>query len=211
MARRAVDLAVAAGAVIVLAPLMLLIAIAIKLDSAGPVLYSQLRVGRQGRPFRVHKFRSMLLDADRRGAPLTGRDDPRITRLGRVLRPLRFDELPQLFNVLRGDMSLVGPRPELPSIVDRYTSEERQVLGVRPGLVGPTQLAWLDESERYPEGADPVEHYVAHVLPQKLRSDLEYLRTRSPLSDIWCLMRVPPALVTNWLRRRRIQRLARTP
>ena len=211
MAKRVVDLALAAGAVIALAPLLLLIALAIKLDSAGPVLYSSLRVGWQGRPFRLHKFRSMLADADRRGAPLTSRDDPRITRLGRVLRPLRLDELPQLFNVLSGDMSLVGPRPEVPSIVDRYTSEERQILSVRPGLVGPTQLAWLDESERYPEGADPVEYYIAHMLPQKLRSDLEYLRTRSPLRDIWCLMRVPPALVRNALRRRGIEPLARTP
>jgi lipopolysaccharide/colanic/teichoic acid biosynthesis glycosyltransferase len=205
------DLALAAGTVIVLAPLLLLIALAIKLDSAGPVLYSQLRVGLRGRPFRLLKFRSMLADADRRGPLLTRRDDPRVTRLGRVLRPLRLDELPQLFNVLRGDMSLVGPRPEVPSIVDRYTCEERQVLSVRPGLVGPTHLAWLDESERYPEGADPVEYYVAHMLPQKLRSDLEYLRTRSLLTDIWCLMRVPPVLVRNALRRRRIEPLARNP
>jgi lipopolysaccharide/colanic/teichoic acid biosynthesis glycosyltransferase len=209
MAKRAVDLALAAGAVIVLAPLLLLIALAIKLDSAGPVLYSQLRVGRQGWPFRLHKFRSMLADPDRRGPPLTRRDDPRVTRLGRVLRPLRLDELPQLFNVLRGDMSLVGPRPEVPSIVARYTSAERQVLSVRPGLVGPTHLAWLDEAERYPEGIDPVEYYVAHMLPEKLRSDLEYLRTRSLLTDLWCLTRVPAALLGNALRRRRIEPLAR--
>src|SRR5262245_15070533 len=134
MAKRALDLALAAGSVIILAPLLLLIVLAIKLDSAGPVLYSQLRVGQRGRPFRLHKFRSMLADADRRGPPLTGRDDPRVTRLGRLLRPLRLGELPQLFNVLRGDMSLVGPRPEVPSIVDRYSSEERQVLSAKPGL-----------------------------------------------------------------------------
>src|SRR5262245_39101522 len=195
MAKRGLDVALAVGSLVVLAPLLLFIALAIKLDTAGPVLYSQLRIGQRGRPFRLHKFRSMQADADRRGPPLTGRDDPRVTRLGRLLRPLRLDELPQLFNVLRGDMSLVGPRPEVPSIVDRYTNEERQVLSARPGLVGPTHLAWLDESERYPERADPVEYYVTHVMPQKLQSDLEYLRTRSLLTDIWCLLRVPPALV----------------
>lgn len=202
MVKRAVDLALTSGALVALAPLLLLVALAIKLDSAGPVLYSQTRIGRCGRPFRLYKFRSMLADADRTGSPLTGRNDPRVTRLGRVLRPSRLDELPQLFNVLRGDMSLVGPRPEVPSIVDRYTRVERQVLSVRPGLVGPTHVAWLDETERYPEGVDPVEYYIAHMLPEKLRSDLEYVRTRSLLTDFWCLARVPAALLRHALGRR---------
>jgi len=204
MVKRILDLALAGAALIVLAPPLLLIALGIKLDSAGPALYSQVRVGRRGRLFRLHKFRSMLADADRHGPPLTRRADPRVTRLGRLLRPLRLDELPQLFNVLTGDMSLVGPRPEIPSIVDRYTSQEREVLSVRPGLAGPTHLAWLDENERYPDDVDSVEYYVAHMLPQKLRSDLDYLRTRTLLGDIRCLMRVPPALVRSALRSRRL-------
>jgi lipopolysaccharide/colanic/teichoic acid biosynthesis glycosyltransferase len=201
--KRTLDLALATAALIVLAPLLLLIVVGITLDSPGPVLYSQVRVGRRGRLFRLHKFRSMVADADRRGPSLTQRSDTRITRLGRVLRPLRLDELPQLFNVVKGDMSLVGPRPEVPSLVARYTGGEREVLSVRPGLAGPTHLAWLDEAERYPEGVDAVEYYVAQMLPDKLRRDLEYVRTRSFLTDVWWLLRVPPALVRHALRDRR--------
>lgn len=197
MLSRLLDLVIAAGALLIVAPLLPPIALAIKLDSRGPVLYSQLRVGRYGRLFRLYKFRSMSPDADRRGPALTTRADARVTRVGRVLRPLGLDELPQLFNVIAGDMSLVGPRPELPSIVARYTEEEREVLDVRPGLMGPTALGWLNESDRYPDGVDPVDYYVEHILPAKLRSDREYLRVRSPLTDLACLLRVPLALARN--------------
>jgi lipopolysaccharide/colanic/teichoic acid biosynthesis glycosyltransferase len=205
---RVIDLAVALGTLIVLTPVLVLIALGVKLDSPGPVLYSQLRVGRGERPFRLYKFRSMVADGDR-GPSLTRRDDARMTRLGRVLRRLRLDELPQLLNIVRGDMTLVGPRPELPSIVARYTTEERAVLSVRPGLVGPTQLAWLDESERYPDGADPLAYYLEHILPAKLRGDLEYLRRRSLVTDVQCVLRVPFALLRHALGGRRTGGLAR--
>jgi FlaA1/EpsC-like NDP-sugar epimerase/lipopolysaccharide/colanic/teichoic acid biosynthesis glycosyltransferase len=206
---RAVDLVVACLALVLLAPVWLVIALAIKLDSPGPVLYSQARVGLRGRPFRLYKFRSMAVDADRRGPPLTRKDDARVTRLGRWLRPLRLDELPQLFNIVRGDMGLVGPRPELPSIVERYTLEEREVLSVRPGLVGPSHLEGLDESERYPAGVDPVAYYVEHVLPGKLRRDLDYLRRRSLVTDLGCVLRVPWALLRHSRRSLRADALAR--
>jgi lipopolysaccharide/colanic/teichoic acid biosynthesis glycosyltransferase len=136
----------------------------------------------------------MVADAERLGPMLTGRADPRITRLGRVLRLSRLDELPQLLNVVKGDMSLVGPRPEVPSLVAAYTPAERGVLEVRPGIIGPTQLRWLDEAERYPAGVDPARYYVENMLPAKLRSDLAYVRTRSMVSDLWLMLRVPFAL-----------------
>jgi lipopolysaccharide/colanic/teichoic acid biosynthesis glycosyltransferase len=204
VATRVIDICVALGSLIVLAPVFAVIALAIKIDSPGPVLYSQLRVGRGGRPFRLYKFRSMIADGERRGPPLTRKDDVRLTRLGRTLRQLRLDELPQLLNIARGDMALVGPRPEVPSFVEKYTAEERAVLSVRPGLLGPTQLVWLDESERYPDGvADPVAYYVEHILPKKLRDDLEYVRRRSLVTDVQCLLQVPFALLRHALGTRR--------
>jgi lipopolysaccharide/colanic/teichoic acid biosynthesis glycosyltransferase len=209
MVRRAVECVLASVALIVLAPLFLLIALAIRLDSRGPVFYSQIRAGRAGRPFRLHKFRSML--TDRPGPPLTRREDDRVTRAGRLLRPCRLDELPQLWNVVRGEMSLVGPRPELPSIVARYRPEDRRVLEVRPGLIGPTQLAWLDEAERCPPDADPLDYYLEHVLPEKLRSDLHYVRTRSLRTDAWCLVRTPFVLGLSAMSSARTRALARRP
>jgi lipopolysaccharide/colanic/teichoic acid biosynthesis glycosyltransferase len=198
---RAIDIAVALGALIVLMPIFLLIALGIKLGSRGPVLFSQLRIGQYGRPFRLYKFRSMSADAERRGPPLTPKGDLRVTRFGRTLRLLRLDELPQLVNIILGDMGLVGPRPEVPSIVGQYTLEDREVLNTRPGLVGPSQLVWLDESERYPAGVDPIAYYVEHIVPLKLRSDLEYLRRRSLMTDLWCMIQAPFALLRHARRR----------
>jgi FlaA1/EpsC-like NDP-sugar epimerase len=122
------------------------------------------------------------------GPPITGGDDQRVTRVGRIIRLLRIDELPQLLNVVKGDMSLVGPRPEAPSIVERYTPEQRAVLEVLPGITGPTQLGWLDEFARLPAGADPTEYYVTHILPRKLATDLRYIRTRTLAVDLRLLV-----------------------
>jgi FlaA1/EpsC-like NDP-sugar epimerase/lipopolysaccharide/colanic/teichoic acid biosynthesis glycosyltransferase len=196
MAKRAVDLIVAVLVLALLAPLLLLVAVAIKVESRGPMFYSQPRVGRGGRKFRLYKFRSMRVGADAEGPLLTGAGDLRVTRVGQVIRALRLDEIPQLWNVLRGDMSLVGPRPEVPRLADRYTEAERRVLDVLPGITGPTQLAWLAEGERYPPGVDLEEYYVKHFLAEKLASDLEYVRSRSLASDLWCLTVTPFALMT---------------
>ncbi len=166
---------------------------AVKLDSAGPVLFTPVRVGRGHRPFRVFKFRSMFVDSDK-GSAITSGVDPRVTRIGRIIRPLRIDELPQLLNVLIGDMSLVGPRPEAPSIVERYTAEQREVLTVRPGITGPTQLDSLDEAARLPADAEPTEYYVRHLLPEKLAGDLHYVRTRTFAGDIRILLWTPVCL-----------------
>lgn len=194
MVRRSVDLILSLVTLVLLTPVFALVAIVIKLDSPGPVLYSQARVGRKGRLFKVHKFRSMVADAEQAGPPLTGSADPRITRVGTWLRQLKLDEWPQFINVLTGDMSLVGPRPEIPSIVEQYTSEQREILEVKPGITGPTQLAWIDESDKFPSGTDAIKHYTKQFLQEKLKSDLEYIRTRSVAGDLWYVMLTPVAI-----------------
>jgi lipopolysaccharide/colanic/teichoic acid biosynthesis glycosyltransferase len=198
MGKRVLDVGGALLALLVAAPLLLVVAIAIKLDSPGPVFFAQRRVGRHGRLFRLYKFRSMVVGADS-GPAITGKADPRTTHVGRLIRPTRIDELPQLFNVLNGDMSLVGPRPEAPEFVEAYTAEQRQVLALRPGITGPTQLAWMGESDLFPPGVDPAQYYVRTMLPEKLQSDLRYLRSRTLIGDVGYLIQTPFRLVERVL------------
>jgi lipopolysaccharide/colanic/teichoic acid biosynthesis glycosyltransferase/glycosyltransferase involved in cell wall biosynthesis len=193
MGKRVLDVCGASFALLVALPLLLVVAVAIKLDSRGPVFFTQLRAGRHGRPFRLYKFRSMVVGSES-GPVITGKTDPRTTRVGRLIRPVRIDELPQLVNVLAGDMSLVGPRPEAPEVVASYTAEQRQVLEVRPGITGPTQIAWAGESEQFPPGVDPARYYVGTILPEKLRSDLRYIRTRTLARDLGYLVMTPVRL-----------------
>jgi lipopolysaccharide/colanic/teichoic acid biosynthesis glycosyltransferase len=138
------------------------------------------------------------------GQAITGKADPRTTRIGRLIRPVRIDELPQLLNVLTGDMSLVGPRPESPEFVQTYTAEQRQVLALRPGITGPTQLAWMGESDRFPSGVDPAQYYVRIMLPEKLESDLRYIRTRTLAGDLGYLIQTPVHLVERALSQLRL-------
>ena len=165
MVKRLFDLLGAALALLLLSPLLLLIALAIRLDSPGPVFFRQLRVGRHGVPFRIHKFRTMAADAP--GLPLTVGADPRITRVGARLRDLRLDELPQLIDVLAGSMSLVGPRPEVPRYVAHYPPELRErVLSVRPGITDPASLLFIDEAELLRRAADPEREYIEVIMPK---------------------------------------------
>lgn len=198
MTKRLVDLLLAAGGLLLLAPLLLAIALAIKLDTRGPVLFRQERVGRHGRLFRIHKFRTMVADAPQRGLPLTVGDDARITRVGRWLRARRFDELPQLVDVLLGDMSVVGPRPELPRYVAQYPAALRErVLSVRPGITDPASLAHLDESALLARAADPEREYVEVILPRKLQASADYAATASLGSDLRVLWRTLGRLVAR--------------
>jgi lipopolysaccharide/colanic/teichoic acid biosynthesis glycosyltransferase len=183
-ARRMVDIAVALTLLIALAPLIALIGLAVWSTSPGPALYQQPRVGRNGRIFHILKFRTMGVGADGRGALVGGRADPRITWLGRLLRPTRLDEIPQLINILRGEMSLVGPRPEVERYVRRYTRDERRVLSVRPGVLGPGALLFVDQQRELDTATDPEAHYVDHHLHDKLAYDLAYLGHRTVLADI---------------------------
>ena len=184
MASRAFDLIAATLGLVVLSPLFLVVAIAIKMGSPGPVFFRQERVGRGAVPFRMHKFRSMRPDAEKLGGPLTVGADPRITRVGAFLRATKLDELPQLIDVIKGDMALVGPRPEVPRYVAHYTPEQRRVLDVRPGITDPASIRYRDESEVLAKAADPERTYVEEVMPHKLAINLEYQARRTLLSDI---------------------------
>lgn len=183
MSRRIVEIAVAVLLLLLLSPLLLLIAVAIMLDSPGNCLYLARRVGKGGRDFRMWKFRTMVAGADRLGSPVTGRNDPRVTRLGRFLRRTKLDELPQFVNVLLGDMALVGPRPEAPEIVALYTASQRAVLRVKPGLTGPVQFEAGCEESTIPDKVPADQYYREQLLESKLRRDLEYLETRTPATD----------------------------
>lgn len=183
--RRAVDIGVAMAATVLLSPLLLLMALLIKLDSPGPVFYRQQRVGKNGLPFRILKFRSMVADAERLGAAVAGRHDPRITRVGRFLRAAKLDELPQLANIVAGHMTLIGPRAEVPRYVRYYTEAERRVFTVRPGLTGPGQLLFSQEqAAELDRAADPEREYVEHQLHVKLALDLDYLHRRMLRRDL---------------------------
>jgi lipopolysaccharide/colanic/teichoic acid biosynthesis glycosyltransferase len=177
-----------------LSPLLLAIAGLIKLDSPGPVFFRQQRLGRGARPFTIYKFRTMRAGASTRGPRITVHADPRVTRVGRVLRRFDLDELPTLLNVLRGEMSLVGPRPELPEYLPYYTEEQKQVLTVRPGLTDPGTLAFRNEAVLL-DGEHAEDLYTREILPRKLAFNLDYVRNRSLLSDAAILVRTLAAVV----------------
>ena len=185
MPKRLFDLLGASLALLLLSPLLLLLALAIKLDSPGPVFFRQERVGRHGRPFRIHKLRTMAVDAPQRGLPLTVGADPRITRVGARLRGLRLDELPQFIDVLAGDMSLVGPRPEVPRYVAHYPPALRErVLSVRPGITDPASLLFLNESQLLAAAADPEREYIEAILPKKLQCAADYAERATLWTDL---------------------------
>jgi len=185
MPKRLFDLMVAGMGLLLLAPLLLVIALWIKLDSPGPVFFRQQRVGRFGAPFRIHKFRSMSGDAPLAGPQLTVGADPRITRAGAFLRRSKLDELPQLIDVLAGTMSLVGPRPEVPRYVAMYPAELRaKVLSVRPGITDPASIAYRDENTLLAGAADPERVYVEQVMPAKLQFAAQYVDRMSLWNDV---------------------------
>ena len=181
--RRLLDLAVAIVLLLILAPVLMVLAIAIRLDSSGPAFFRQERIGRGGRAFRILKFRTMRVDAESRGVQITIGRDPRITRVGEILRRYKLDELPQMINILRGEMSWVGPRPEVPRYVALYTAEQREILEYRPGLTGPASLKFSDESSLLAEQPDPERYYREVLIPAKIAEDLAYLSGATLLSD----------------------------
>ena len=184
MTKRAFDILVSVAGLIVLLPLLLLVATAIKLDSSGPVFFRQWRVGRKFRRFGIYKFRTMIDDALDRGLPITVGRDSRITRVGKILRKTKIDELPQLLNVLKGDMSLVGPRPEVPRYVELFRPDYEHILKVRPGLTDLASLKYSDEASILGQSANPERDYVARLLPDKIRLAKEYIQRSSLLFDV---------------------------
>lgn len=181
---RVFDVAAAATGLVVLSPVLAVVAIAIAATSPGPVLFRQVRVGRNGVPFEILKFRTMRRDAERVGGQLTAGGDRRITNVGRVLRATKVDELPQLVNVLRGEMALVGPRPEVPRFVAMYTPEQRRVLDVLPGITDPASIHYRDEGEILAAAGDPEAAYVREIMPHKLALNLAYQERRTFWSDL---------------------------
>lgn len=188
MLQRAFDLAAASLGLLVLSPLLLVIAVAVAASSPGPMFFRQERIGLHGVPFRIVKFRTMRVDAEAVGGQLTVEGDPRITRVGRWLRASKLDELPQLINVVRGEMALVGPRPEVPRYVALYDDDQRRVLDVRPGITDPASIRYRDENAVLARADDPEAAYVDVVMPHKLELNLAYLERRTLASDIGVIL-----------------------
>lgn len=200
--KRTFDLVAATALLLLVSPLFILLAILIKRGSRGPVFFRQVRVGKDGREFRIYKFRTMRADADRSGPQITSADDNRITPLGKRLRNLKLDELPQLINVIHGEMSLVGPRPQVPKFVDEFDPVYRAiVLAVKPGITGPTQLKFRNEETLLKGRADRERYYIEEVLPVKCALDVEYVKRRSIRLDLGVLMTTGTLLVMATLKR----------
>ena len=164
---------------IILSPLFLIVAIWIKLDSSGPVFYRQTRVGKNNKDFKLLKFRSMVTDSDKKGLITVGGRDPRVTQSGYFIRKYKLDELPQLLNVLIGDMSLVGPRPEVRKYVDLYNETQRKVLSVKPGITDYASIEYIDENEILGKAENPENVYIEQIMPEKIKYNMKYIQNRS--------------------------------
>lgn len=195
MIKRLFDLVFSSVALVVGGPVLLFVAVLIKLDSLGPVFFRGVRVGRRGRPFRIFKFRSMVVNAEMRGGPSAADDDSRITRVGRFLRKHKLDELPQVINVFKGEMSIVGPRPEVPQYVALFTEAERAILSVRPGITDWATLWNHDEGAMLAGNPDPERLYLQKIRPEKIRLQLAYLQRRSFMVDLAIVARTISTLV----------------
>jgi lipopolysaccharide/colanic/teichoic acid biosynthesis glycosyltransferase len=182
--KRVFDVVVSFIILLLISPFFLILAAAIKIDSKGPVFYRQIRVGRYNEDFKIFKFRTMVQDADKIGLPLTVGDDPRVTRVGHLIRKLRLDEFSQLLNVLNGTMSLVGPRPEVRKYVDAYTDEYMATLLIRPGITATSSIAFKDEDKILNSADNAEEVYVEKILPPKMKYNLEYMKNITLLNDI---------------------------
>jgi len=202
-AKRAFDVLVASTSLLVLSPLLLLAGLAIKLESRGPVLFRQERVGLHGKPFYIYKLRSMVAEQHGKGPQITDANDLRITRVGRLLRAIKLDEMPQLLNVLRGEMSLVGPRPEVPCYVAHYSDEQRQVLNVRPGMADPATIYFRHEETLLAGVKDRERYYVERILPRKLMLNRHYIERMSLGYDLKLIMLEACAIVLprRWFER----------
>lgn len=189
MLKRLFDIFFSFLGLLVLAPLFVVVAILVKIDSKGPVFFRHTRMGRGFKPFHVYKFRTMVNGAERMGASVTAGSDKRITRLGRLLRKTKIDELPQLLNVLKGDMSLVGPRPEVREYVELYASEYRRLLSVRPGITDPASLRYAEEEGVLALSPSWEEEYRKKILPDKIKLSLEYVENHSLVMDVSLILK----------------------
>ena len=199
--KRAFDITVAVVGLVVLAPIFIAVAVLVKLSSPGTALFKQERIGRHFRPFVILKFRTMVQNAPSQGGQITFGTDSRVTKVGSLLRKLKIDEIPQLINVLKGEMSLVGPRPEVRRYVDMFREDYEEILQVRPGLTDPASIKYRDEAVGLGKSENPEEEYVKHVLPEKINLAKEYVRTAS--------LRLDLAIITKTVLRLLVDRIPR--
>jgi lipopolysaccharide/colanic/teichoic acid biosynthesis glycosyltransferase len=178
---RIFDILFSAIGLILLFPLFLILAIWIKIDSKGPFFYKQTRVGKDNKDFKLFKFRSMVPDADKKGLITVGGQDPRVTRSGYFIRKFKLDELPQFINVFKGEMSLVGPRPEVRKYVDLYNDEQQKVLSVKPGITDYASIEYIDENEMLGKAENPEQVYIEQIMPEKIRYNMKYINNKSIL------------------------------
>lgn len=195
MLKRLFDIIFSTVGLITVSPFLIFSAVMIKLDSKGPVFYRGIRIGKYGKPFKIYKFRTMVADAEKLGGPSTADDDPRVTKMGRFLRKYKLDELPQLINVLKGEMSFVGPRPEVRVEVETYNSEEKKVLNVKPGITDYASLVFHNEGEILKGSSNPHQTYREKIRPEKLRLALKYVERHSFLVDMKIILETLTALV----------------
>jgi len=184
MVKRSFDIVFSIMGLALAAPFLLYLAVRIKREDGGPVFYRGLRIGKDARPFKIFKFRTMVVNAEKIGGPSTADDDPRITQTGKLIRKLKLDELPQFLNVLRGEMSFVGPRPEVKHYVDLFTSEERSILTVKPGITDWASLWNSDEGALLAGSPDPERTYMEKIRPEKICLQIKYVHERSFLTDL---------------------------
>jgi len=187
--KRFLDIFISTIGIIFLLPIFITIGILIKLDSKGPIFFKQIRIGKDEKPFFIYKFRTMKMDATQQGPSITKRDDPRITKIGKILRRYKIDELPQLFNVLFGSMSFVGPRPDVPGFADKLEGEDRHILSLRPGITGPASLKYKEEEQLLAEQKDPERYNREVIWPDKVKINLDYLKSWSLKKDIIYIIR----------------------
>lgn len=182
--KRIFDIVFSLTGILLLSPLFVIISILILIDSSGAIFYKQIRIGKNGKKFGLLKFRTMRPDSDKKGLITVGGKDPRVTRVGHFLRKYKLDELPQLFNILLGDMSFVGPRPEVEKYVELYDEKQLKVLDVKPGLTDYASLAYINESDILGQSDDPEKTYIEEVMPDKLKLNLEYINDQSFTTDM---------------------------
>ena len=182
--KRLFDITASFFGILILSPLLIFIGLWVGLSSKGGVFYKQIRVGKNNKDFKLYKFRSMRVNSDKQGLLTVGSKDSRITKAGYFIRKYKIDELPQLFNVLKGDMSFVGPRPEVRRYVDLYSEEQMKVLSVRPGITDPASIKYRNENDLLSSASNPEQYYIQHIMPDKLKINIDYINTRTFFKDI---------------------------
>jgi len=197
MIKRIFDFFCSLIGIFIFSPILLIVSILIKIGSSGPVIYCSTRIGKNKKPFKLYKFRTLVANADKIGGPSTSNNDPRITKLGKILRKYKLDELPQLFNVIKGDMSLVGPRPEVPEYAKLYTKKEEIIFKIKPGITDYASLWNSDEGNILKNSLDPEKTYLEKIRPQKVKLQIKYFNEKSFLKDLIIILKTFKKIINH--------------